>query len=673
MEILDEPIINLGQNVTQPLRLLIVDDSKSDAELLLRTLHTGGFEAAYEVVDSSAAMRAALERQEWDVITSDHAMPQFSGPAALALAQELRPGVPLIIVSGEIDLNLAVSLIKWGAQDYVQKAELAKLVPVMKRVLHDAEARRKQESGEQALQVSETRYRRLFETAQDGILIVDADTGQIDDVNPFLMDLVGFSRKEYLGKKLWEIGAFKDSEASKSAFLELQSKGYIRYENIPLHTCSGGSVDVEFVSNVYVVDHKRVIQCNIRDITERRQAEAEVIKLNAELEQRVQALQVSETRYRRLFETAQDGILIVDADTGQMDDVNPFLMDLVGFSRKEYLGKKLWEIGAFKDSEASKSAFLELQSKGYIRYENIPLHTCSGGSVDVEFVSNVYVVDHKRVIQCNIRDITERRQAEAEVIKLNAELEQRVQVRTAQVEALNKELGTFNYSVSHDLRAPLRRIAGFVKALEEDCAGKLDSEGRRLIQNILASTQHMTSLIEALLKLASVSSGKLQLKPTNLSSMSRVIAAELQQADPSRHVEFVIAEDITAAGDASLLRVVMENLLANAWKFTSHRDSARIEFGVAPQTDKPEAYFVRDNGAGFDMKYAAKLFGAFQRLHAENEFSGTGIGLASVQRIIHRHGGRIWAKSAVGQGTTFYFVLETVLKHHASSAGSHAA
>src|SRR5487761_1391625 len=534
MEILDEPIINLGQNVTQPLRLLIVDDSKSDAELLLRTLHTGGFEAAYEVVDSSAAMRAALERQEWDVITSDHAMPQFSGPAALALAQELRPGVPFIIVSGEIDLNLAVSLIKWGAQDYVQKAELAKLVPVMKRVLHDAEARRKQESGEQALQVSETRYRRLFETAQDGILIVDADTGQIDDGNPFLMDLVGFSRKEYLGKKLWEIGAFKDSEASKSAFLELQSKGYIRYENIPLHTCCGGSVDVEFVSNVYVVDHKRVIQCNNRDITERRQAEAEVIKLNAELEQRVQ-------------------------------------------------------------------------------------------------------------------------------------------VRTAQVEALNKELGTFNYSVSHDLRAPLRRIAGFVKALEEDCAGKLDSEGRRLIQNILASTQHMTSLIEALLKLASVSSGKLQLKPTNLSSMSRVIAAELQQADPSRHVEFVIAEDITAAGDASLLRVVMENLLANAWKFTSHRDSARIEFGVAPQTDKPEAYFVRDNGAGFDMKYAAKLFGAFQRLHAENEFSGTGIGLASVQRIIHRHGGRIWAKSAVGQGTTFYFVLETVLKHHASSAGSHAA
>ncbi|MGH9397803.1 MAG: response regulator [Terriglobia bacterium] len=264
METLDETNRQPLQNASQPLRLLIVDDSKSDAGLLLRALRAEGFEAAYQVVDSAAAMRAALKRQEWDVITSDHAMPQFSGPDALAPALELRPNVPFIIVSGEIDLNLAVSLIKGGAQDYVQKAELARLVPVIERVLHDGELRRKQQSVERALQVSETRYRRLFETAQDGILIVDADTGQIDDVNPFLMDLVGFSRKEYLGKKLWEIGAFKDSEASKAAFFELQAKGYIRYENIPLHTCAGNSVDVEFVSNVYVVDHKRVIQCNIR-------------------------------------------------------------------------------------------------------------------------------------------------------------------------------------------------------------------------------------------------------------------------------------------------------------------------------------------------------------------------------------------------------------------------
>jgi PAS domain S-box-containing protein len=655
-------------SVSRPLRVLIVDDSKPDAELLLRALMAGGFEVSYRLVDTPAAMRTAMEGQEWDVITSDHAMPQFSGPAALVLAQEICPHVPFIIVSGEIDLNLAVSLIKGGAQEYVQKEELVRLVPVIERILHDAETLRGQHEAEKALQLSEARYRRLFETAQDGILIVDAVTGQIEDANPFLMDLVGFSLEEYLGKKLWEIGVFKDSEASKSAFLELQSKGYIRHEHIPLHTRDGGSVEVEFVSNVYMVDNKRVIQCNIRDISERRQAEAEIRTLNAELKQRMQALEVSEVRYRRLFETAQDGILIVNADTGEIDDVNPFLLDLVGYSRENYLRKKVWEVAVFKDEDASKAAFLELQKTGYIRYEDIPVRTRAGGCVDVEFVSNVYLVDQKRVIQCNIRDITERKHAEEEVGALNADLERRVQARTAQVEALNKAAESFNYSVSHDLRAPLRRISSFAKILEEDCAGTLDAAGKRLIGNILASTQHMTALIEALLKLASLSSNELQRKPTSLSSLVHVVANELQQNDQGRHVEFVIAEGITAACDANLLRIVIENLLENAWKFTSHLAAARIEFGVTRQTNKPATYFVRDNGAGFNMKFADKLFGVFQRLHSESEFPGTGIGLASVQRIVHRHGGHIWAESTIGQGATFYFVLEAGPQDRPTSA-----
>jgi PAS domain S-box-containing protein len=512
----------------RPLRILIVEDSKGDADLLRRTLRAGDFELAYQVVDNSVAMRAALEGQEWDVITSDHSMPKFSGPEALELALELRPNVPFIIVSGEIDLNLAVSLIKGGAADYVQKDELVRLVPVIERVLHDVKDHREQQSSARALQVSEARYRRLFETAQDGILIVNAETGQIDDVNPFLLHLVGYSREEYLGKKLWEVGVFKDSAASKAAFAELESKGYIRFEDIPLHTKSGGCVDVEFVSNVYLVENQRVIQCNVRDITERREAEVAIANLNADLEQRV--------------------------------------------------------------------------------------HT-----------------------------------------------------RTMQVEVLNKELETFNYSVSHDLRAPLRRIAGLVNALEEDCACMLDSAGKRLIVEIQASTLHMTSLIEALLKLASFSTGELRTNLTDLTSMAHRIAAELKESDSGRLVEFVIGEGITACGDPDLLRVVMENLLGNAWKFTSGRDAARVEFGVALQTDGRTAYFVRDNGAGFNMKYAGRLFGAFQRLHPENEFPGTGIGLASVQRIIHRHAGQIWAESSVGQGSTFYFVLGTVSRHGAAS------
>jgi PAS domain S-box-containing protein len=254
---------------------------------------------------------------------------------------------------------------------------------------------------EEALEVSEVRFRRLFETAQDGILILDADTGQISNVNQFLIEMLGYSQDHFLGKKLWEIGAFKDIHASRTAFSKLQTKGYVRYEDLPLQTKDGRLIDVEFVSNVYRVDHHKVIQCNIRDITERKKIE--------------EALKISETRYRRLFETAQDGILILDAETGQISDVNPFLVEMLGYSHEEFLGKKLWEIGAFKNIEASKAIFSKLQEKGYVRYEDLLLETKDGRSMAVEFVSNVYLVNHHKVIQCNIRDITERKKAEEKI------------------------------------------------------------------------------------------------------------------------------------------------------------------------------------------------------------------------------------------------------------------
>jgi len=249
--------------------------------------------------------------------------------------------------------------------------------------------------------------------------------------------------------------------------------------------------------------------------------------------------------------------------------------------------------------------------------------------------------------------------AEAKILALNAELEQRVHERTLELEAVNKELGAFNYSVSHDLRAPLRRIRGFVDCLEQGYADKLDAEGLRLIQVVRTSAEHMNTLIDALLRLAGFSRDQLKPQPTNLSVLVHSILAELHQGDPTRRVEFVVTEDVIANGDPAMLRVVMENLLGNAWKFTGKQATARVEFGSVAQGDKV-ATFVSDNGAGFDMKYADKLFGAFQRFHTQDEFPGTGIGLASVQRIVHRHGGRIWAQSTVEQGTTFYFTLNGV-------------
>jgi signal transduction histidine kinase len=240
--------------------------------------------------------------------------------------------------------------------------------------------------------------------------------------------------------------------------------------------------------------------------------------------------------------------------------------------------------------------------------------------------------------------------------RVSVELEDQVAQRTTQLAAANQELESFSYSVSHDLRAPLRSIDGFSRALLDDYSPHLDETGKDYLQRVRAATQRMGQLIDDMLKLSRVTRSEMNFKTVNLSMLAQTVADELQQTQPERHVEFVCMPGMTVRGDAHLLKVALENLLGNAWKFTSKREQTLIEIGV---THKVEAsvYFVRDNGAGFDMAYVGKLFSAFQRLHAMTEFPGTGIGLATVQRIINRHGGRVWAEGEPGKGSTFYFTL----------------
>jgi len=250
------------------------------------------------------------------------------------------------------------------------------------------------------------------------------------------------------------------------------------------------------------------------------------------------------------------------------------------------------------------------------------------------------------------QEVEERKRAEEEIKKLNDDLKHHV----TQLEEANKELEAFSYSVSHDLRSPLRSIDGFSQALLEDYGGKLDGEGRDYLQRVRAGSQRMAQLIDDLLNLSRVARSEMSRVPVDLSKIAKDIANGLRKSDQERNVEFVISGGLTAQGDERLLRAAMENLFSNAWKFTSIHPRGRIEFGMARRDGQP-VYFIKDDGVGFDMTYVGKLFGPFQRLHSPGDFPGTGIGLATVQRIIHRHGGRIWIEGAVERGATVYFTL----------------
>lgn len=279
-------------------------------------------------------------------------------------------------------------------------------------------------------------------------------------------------------------------------------------------------------------------------------------------------------------------------------------------------------------------------------------------ATEIEFVTQIashlaVALQHAELLTGLQTEVVERQQAEQAVRSLNLELQRAI----IELQALNKELEAFSYSVSHDLRAPLRSIDGFSQALIEDYEQQLDETAQNYLRRIRLATQRMGQLIDDLLNLSRLMRSEMQLETVNLSVMARGICTELQESQPARPVEFVIQPGLIAQGDSRLLQMMLTNLLDNAWKFTSKHTQTKIEFGSITQASGIPIYFIRDDGAGFDMAYAHKLFGPFQRLHRIDEFPGTGIGLAIVQRIVHRHGGRVWAEGVVEQGATFYFTL----------------
>jgi PAS domain S-box-containing protein len=378
----------------------------------------------------------------------------------------------------------------------------------------------------------------------------------------------------------------------------------------------------------------------IRDISARKQAE--------EARRRV------ETRYHELISNLPIGVFVNQPDTyGRFLEVNQAMVSIFeAESVEQLLTHRFSE--SYCDLADRKAFINKVTSQGYAKSEELLLRTLKGR----EFYAALTVAMRKDeagevYFDGVIEDISARKENERQIQRLNDSL----RARSKELETINHELEAFSYSVSHDLRAPLRAMDGFSRALLDEYADRLDDKGRDRLHRIRAAAQRMAELIDDLLNLSRVSRTELKWEVVSLTQIANKVLDTLRQEAPERAVQCLVQPDLFAHGDTKLLRIMMDNLLGNAWKFTAHRQEAFIEVGCKVNEERV-IYFVRDNGAGFDMTYADKLFGVFQRLHDANEFPGTGIGLATVQRVIHKHGGHVWAESTINQGATFYFTLE---------------
>jgi PAS domain S-box-containing protein len=383
-----------------------------------------------------------------------------------------------------------------------------------------------------------------------------------------------------------------------------------------------------------------------------------VIVIAADITERIRAadsLRRSEENYRLLFVSNPHPMWVFDRETMAFLEVNAAAVSHYGWSRDEFLAMTIRDIRPPEDVSALLDATRRVESG----FDNAGIwrHRKKDGTIiHVEIVTHTLEFNGHAAKLVLSNDVTDRVRAREEILQLNAELEDRVKQRTAELQAANSELESFSYSVSHDLRAPLRHLDGYCSLLREEHAAQLDDAGRHCLERITFAARKMDGLITDMLQLARVSREEISHRVVELSDLVAEICDELQQAQPDRVVTVSIVPHVRVCGDLHLLKLAMENLLGNAWKYTGKTPAPVIEFGTM-ESDDGAVYFVRDNGVGFDMTYAGRLFGPFQRLHTTDEFEGTGIGLATVQRIIHRHGGRIWAEGNEGQGATFFFTL----------------
>jgi PAS domain S-box-containing protein len=494
--------------------------------------------------------------------------------------------------------------------------------------LTDITERRK---AEEALKESEAKANALIKYAPTGIYELDYRTQCFLSVNDAMSVLTGYTKEE-----LFALGpsAMLD-EDSKKLFadrIRRQLAGEKIDDSVEYKVKKKDGSTLWITLNIaFSNDNPNIALVIGHDITERIEAQNKLTE--------------SEDKFSKAFHSSPVGLVITHLPDGRWVDANDTYLKMLEYTREEAMGHTSSDLKIYPDADKRAQIFRILKEEGKIRDIELSLRTKTGRIIEtLSSVEKITLLGEEYSLSTNV-DITLLKKSQEELKR-----------RSSELEASNKELEAFSYSVSHDLRAPLRSITGFSAILLEDYGEKLDREGQQYLKKIQDSGELMGQLMDDLLKLSRVTRSDLSMEKLDLSGMAQEIISDLEATEPKRKVKVTTAPNMIAEGDKNLLSLVLQNLLGNAWKFTSKTVEPRIEIGIIEHKDK-QAFFVRDNGSGFDMVYANKLFQPFQRLHKASEFAGTGIGLATVQRIIRRHGGEVWAEGKVGQGATFYFTL----------------